>query len=291
MRPLALALLLSLVSCARLAGQVAAPAPREYAVWSAVLDRALSGEGTKRLIVRREAAPPRLRDDPWRIEERSLRRNRGPAIPDDALQAFRRLTGPAWPPKKIWRAPLKKRFSTRLPVQWRETAERPYCCAIDEPRAGRITDGGYPGSSGIVSLSRVGFTPDGRQALTFVQYWCGALCAEEAFVLLRRVPGPRWKVVEEKGNYEDNPYLKRAEKFVTLPGDDKVPPTYISDNVPFHMRNWFDCLRTRKQPNATVNDGFAHSVAVIMAARSYREGKKLYWDPKTEEILDRPLTP
>jgi predicted dehydrogenase len=102
---------------------------------------------------------------------------------------------------------------------------------------------------------------------------------------------PRWKIVEEKGNYEDNPYLKRAEKFVTLPGDDKVPPTYISDNVPFHMSNWFDCLRTRKQPNATVNDGFAHSVAVIMAARSYREGKKLYWDPKTEEILDRPLTP
>src|SRR6266481_8701026 len=25
---------------------------------------------------------------------------------------------------------------------------------------------------------------------------------------------PRWKVVEEKGNYEDNPYVKRAEKFV-----------------------------------------------------------------------------
>jgi predicted dehydrogenase len=99
---------------------------------------------------------------------------------------------------------------------------------------------------------------------------------------------PRWKMVEEKGTYEDNPHVKRAEKFVTLPGDDKVPPTYISDNVTFHMSNWFDCLRTRKQPNATVNDGYAHSVAVIMAARSYREGKKLYWDPKTESILDRP---
>ena len=100
---------------------------------------------------------------------------------------------------------------------------------------------------------------------------------------------PRWKLVEEKGTYEDNPYIKRAERNVTLPGDDKVPPTYISDNVPFHMSNWFDCLRTRKQPNATVLDGYAHSVAVIMAARSYREGKKLYWDPKTEEIVDRPV--
>jgi len=100
---------------------------------------------------------------------------------------------------------------------------------------------------------------------------------------------PRWKLVEEKGTYEDNPYIKRAERNITLPDDDKVPPTYISDNVPFHMSNWFDCLRTRKQPNATVLDGYAHSVAVIMAARSYREGKKLYWDPKTEEIVDRPV--
>ena len=100
---------------------------------------------------------------------------------------------------------------------------------------------------------------------------------------------PRWKLVEEKGTYEDNPYIKRAERNITLPDDDKVPPTYISDNVPFHMSNWFDCLRTRKQPNATVLDGYAHSVAVIMAARSYREGKKLYWDPKTEEILGRPV--
>ena len=29
---------------------------------------------------------------------------------------------------------------------------------------------------------------------------------------------PRWKLVEEKGNHEDNPYVKRAEKYVTLPG-------------------------------------------------------------------------
>ena len=32
---------------------------------------------------------------------------------------------------------------------------------------------------------------------------------------------PRWKVVEEKGNHEDDPDVKRAEKFVTLPGDDE----------------------------------------------------------------------
>jgi len=98
---------------------------------------------------------------------------------------------------------------------------------------------------------------------------------------------PRWKLVEEKGNYESDPYLKRAEKYITLPGgDDRLAPTHISDNVTFHMANWFDCLRSRKQPNATVLNGYAHAVAVIMAARSYREERKLWWDPKTESIVD-----
>jgi hypothetical protein len=51
------------------------------------------------------------------------------------------------------------------------------------------------------------------------------------------------------------------------------------------MKNWFECLRSREQPNATVEHGFAHSVAVIMAARAQREGRKLYWDAATEQIL------
>ncbi|HEV8129877.1 MAG TPA: Gfo/Idh/MocA family oxidoreductase [Acidobacteriota bacterium] len=100
---------------------------------------------------------------------------------------------------------------------------------------------------------------------------------------------PRWKWVEEKGTHENDPNVKRAERYITLPGDESIAPTFISDNDLSHMTNWLDCLRSRKQPNATVHHGFAHSVAVIMAARAYREGKKLYWDPKPESILDHPL--
>ena len=43
-----------------------------------------------------------------------------------------------------------------------------------------------------------------------------------------------------------------------------------------------------KTAPSAVEQGFAHSVAVIMAARAQREGKKLYWDPKTEQILENP---
>jgi predicted dehydrogenase len=96
----------------------------------------------------------------------------------------------------------------------------------------------------------------------------------------------RWKLVEEKGTHEDNPLLHRAETNVTIPGNTNLAPTFISDNDLSHMTNWLDCLRSRQQPNATVRDGFAHAVAVIMAARAYREGRKLYWDTATESIKD-----
>lgn len=101
---------------------------------------------------------------------------------------------------------------------------------------------------------------------------------------------PRYQLVEEKGNHEDNPDIDkhRDAKYITLPGDDKLPPTGIGDDDLHHMINWFECLRSRQQPHATVHNGFSHSVACIMAAQSYWAGKKLYWDAKTETILDRP---
>jgi hypothetical protein len=116
----------------------------------------------------------------------------------------------------------------------------------------------------------------------------------------------RWSLVEEKGNHEDNPFLHRAQKTIMLGGGklhampwsqrlltgavEKTygPLPFTSDANPSHMKNWLDCLRSRRQPNATVEHGFAHSVAVIIAAQAQRQGKKLYWDSDTEQILDHP---
>ena len=99
---------------------------------------------------------------------------------------------------------------------------------------------------------------------------------------------PRWQIVEEKGNHEDDPTVdsRRAAKNVQLSGENSLPPTFIGDENPSHMINWFDCLRSRKQPNATVKHGFAHSVACMMATQAYWSGNKIYWDAKTETILD-----
>lgn len=53
-----------------------------------------------------------------------------------------------------------------------------------------------------------------------------------------------------------------------------------------HMMNWLNAMRDRKQPNATVDHGFSHSIACIMAAQSYWAGKRLYWNAASEEIVD-----
>jgi predicted dehydrogenase len=99
---------------------------------------------------------------------------------------------------------------------------------------------------------------------------------------------PRWQMVEEKGNHEQDSNVDslRAVKDILLPGDKTLPPMEIGDEDPSHMINWLECLRSRKQPNATVQNGFSHSVACMMAARAYWSGKKIYWDPKSETILD-----
>ena len=75
---------------------------------------------------------------------------------------------------------------------------------------------------------------------------------------------------------------------VTLPGAPTAPPVNQDDNLKAHTDNWFACMRNRKTPNGNIETGFAHAVAVVMATRSYREGKKMYWDRKTEQILDHP---
>jgi predicted dehydrogenase len=100
---------------------------------------------------------------------------------------------------------------------------------------------------------------------------------------------PRWKLVEEKGNHEANPTIQRAERWVTLPGDDKPGPINIGDEDLSHLTNWFECLRKNDtHTNATVDNGYLHSVATIMAAQSYWRGKRLYYDPKAEQIRDTP---
>ncbi|HYL63599.1 MAG TPA: Gfo/Idh/MocA family oxidoreductase [Candidatus Methylomirabilis sp.] len=99
---------------------------------------------------------------------------------------------------------------------------------------------------------------------------------------------PRYQWVEEKGTHEDDADIekKRASEYLSLSGETGLPPEGIDDRTLEHMGNWFDCMRSRKQPHCTVKNGLAHSVANMMATESYWSGKKQYWDATKEMIVD-----
>ncbi|MFV8375085.1 Gfo/Idh/MocA family protein [Flavobacterium sp. LB1P71] len=52
-----------------------------------------------------------------------------------------------------------------------------------------------------------------------------------------------------------------------------------------HIRNWMECVRSRKQPNAPVEAGYSHSIATIMTNAAVITGQKATFDEKTQEIL------
>jgi hypothetical protein len=76
---------------------------------------------------------------------------------------------------------------------------------------------------------------------------------------------PRWKVVDEKGT------TRTTRRSSVLSAGSRCPATTSRSG--------------NKKTNATVDNGFLHAVAVIMAAQSYCQGKRLYHDSTAEQIL------
>ncbi len=52
-----------------------------------------------------------------------------------------------------------------------------------------------------------------------------------------------------------------------------------------HIRNWMECIRSRKQPNAPVEAGYSHSIATIMTNAAVHTGLKVTFDEKTQEVM------
>lgn len=54
----------------------------------------------------------------------------------------------------------------------------------------------YPNSQGILSFSRVGFSPDGKQAIFYASNGCGGKCGTGTYVIMEKVDSG-WKVAKE----------------------------------------------------------------------------------------------
>lgn len=58
-----------------------------------------------------------------------------------------------------------------------------------------------------------------------------------------------------------------------------------SDYTLAHMQNFFDCVRSRKEPICPFELGFRTAIACQMAITSYRQQRTVRWDPKAQDIV------
>jgi myo-inositol 2-dehydrogenase / D-chiro-inositol 1-dehydrogenase len=52
-----------------------------------------------------------------------------------------------------------------------------------------------------------------------------------------------------------------------------------------HMMNWLECMRSRKEPVATVEMGHRSNSICVLTHIAMKLGRKLEWDPKTEKFV------
>ena len=52
-----------------------------------------------------------------------------------------------------------------------------------------------------------------------------------------------------------------------------------------NVRNWMECVRSRKQPNANIHAGYSHSIALCMCVAAVQTGEKVTFDDKTQQVV------
>jgi predicted dehydrogenase len=52
-----------------------------------------------------------------------------------------------------------------------------------------------------------------------------------------------------------------------------------------HLAEWLNCIRSGLEPSCNIDRGFEEAITAHMATRSFREGRKVKWDPDTETIV------
>ncbi len=61
--------------------------------------------------------------------------------------------------------------------------------------------------------------------------------------------------------------------------------TGVDVSVLAHMRNWMECIRSRREPVAGVRAGYDHSVALCMTIAALRSGRRVTFDDAKQEVV------
>lgn len=99
--------------------------------------------------------------------------------------------------------------------------------------------------------------------------------------------------VNSSGGLEEKAAAAMGMKANLLEEFNLAPPAKVESNAntgadvltSAHMRNWMECVKNRKQPNASVVAGYNHSVALCMTIAALQTGKKVTFDDLNQKIV------
>lgn len=61
--------------------------------------------------------------------------------------------------------------------------------------------------------------------------------------------------------------------------------TGADDSTSANMRNWMECVRSRKAPNADIEAGYSHSVALCMTIAAMHSGQRVTFDDQRQDVV------
>ncbi len=67
--------------------------------------------------------------------------------------------------------------------------------------------------------------------------------------------------------------------------DTDAAPAHGDPQTAANMRNWMECVRSRKTPNASIRAGYSHSIALCMNVAAIQTGQKVTFNDKTQQIM------
>ncbi|MCS7223036.1 MAG: Gfo/Idh/MocA family oxidoreductase [Armatimonadetes bacterium] len=139
--------------------------------------------------------------------------------------------------------------------------------------------------SSVTAQGGVYLWKDGREnpdaIVVALEYPKGFLCTFSAS-LTNGAGGSGIFIRGSRGSLDTNTWTVTGEGA----GDDRIKELIKINpkSLPNHMSAWLEAVRNRKQPNCTVEHGYYHSVACILATEALWSGKRTGFDPAKRKI-------
>lgn len=80
----------------------------------------------------------------------------------------------------------------------------------------------------------------------------------------------------------------QLEKVTLAPKGERTATTAstgVDNDTSANVRNWMECVRSRKTPNADIEAGYRHSVALCMTIAALQTGQRITFDDTKQEVV------